>query len=98
MLREPDALLPLLLCGERGGGHTAAAGAATGACTGQADSVATCWTSCWRRVSVADNAWALVVTQLGVSVSPMETESFHRDSRSNNLSLCSARASTTEWA
>ena len=92
------ALLPLPLRGERGGGRTAAAGAGTGTCTGQADSAVICWTSCWRRVFVADNAWVLVVTRLGASVSPMEAESFHCDSRSNNHSLCSARASTTELA
>ena len=86
------AVLLFTLRGAHEDGRTVATGAATGACTWQAVSAATFCTSCWRRMSVADNAWLLVGARLGASVSPIEAVSFHCDSRSNNQSLCSARA------
>ena len=91
------AVLPLMLRGAPRGGRTAVTGAATGACSCQAAIPATCYTNCWSRMSVADNAWLLVNAQLGASVPPMDAVIFHCDSRSNYQSLCSARASTTEW-
>ena len=101
-------LVPLLPCSGAGSGMVTSGDAAVDSAWGLRRWMdwydgglilpATCWTSCWRRMSVADNAWLLVVAWLSASVSPTDAVLFHRNSKSKRQSLWSVRASTTEWA